>query len=172
VNEAGRDVGPGSIGELQVTSPFLFDGYYLQPDVTARKLRDGWYSTGDMGFVLDGEIYVTGRVDDMLIVNGRNFYAHEIEAIVNEIDGVIPGRSVAIGVDDERSDATAIVVLAECRIALEERDTLQRLVREEVLERLGLAVGAFVPLESGMLIKTTSGKISRVENKKRYLDHA
>jgi acyl-CoA synthetase (AMP-forming)/AMP-acid ligase II len=172
VDALGGETDAGAIGEIHVTSPFLFSGYYLQPEVTARKLRDGWYATGDMGFMHEGEVYITGRVDDMLIVNGRNYYAHEIEAIVNDVDGIIAGRNVAIGIDDGRSDATVVVVLAECRIEVGERDLVQRLVRQEVFERLGLSLGSFVPLAAGSLIKTTSGKISRVENKKRYLESA
>jgi acyl-CoA synthetase (AMP-forming)/AMP-acid ligase II len=164
----GRAVDENEIGEIHITSTFLFAGYYLQDDLTREKLRDGWYRTGDIGFRREGELYVLGRVDDMLIVNGRNFYAHEIESLVNEIDGIAPGRAVAIGVDDDRSDATVVIVLAECRVPATGHDELSRTVRQSIFERLGLAVHAFVPLASGQLVKTTSGKISRSMNKELY----
>lgn len=159
----------GVVGEIEISSAYLFSGYYLQPEVTRNRLRDGWFSTGDTGFFHEGELYVTGRVDDMLIINGRNFYAHQIEEIVNAIPGVIPGRSVAIGVDEERADATVLIVLVEYRDESIEVDSLARVVRGGILETLGLTAHAVVVLPSGSLIKTTSGKISRVKNRELYL---
>jgi acyl-CoA synthetase (AMP-forming)/AMP-acid ligase II len=156
-----------TIGEICVSSPFLFGGYYNLPETTAARLRDGWYHTGDMGFLQAGELYVTGRSDDMLIVNGRNYYAHEIESIVNAVPGAIPGRNVAIGADDRLTDATVVVVLTECA---PEFDVVAvgHDIRARVLETLGLAIHSVVPLNRGQMIKTTSGKISRVQNKELY----
>lgn len=168
IRDAQRnDVETAVVGEIHVTSPFLFNGYYKLPEKTSERLRDGWYATGDMGFVFDGELYVTGRIDDMLIIAGRNYYAHEIERIVNAVEGVMPGRCIAIGVADPNTDATVVVVLAECA---READLakLPKNVRRLILETLGLAIHSFVPLETGKLIKTTSGKISRNKNKELY----
>jgi fatty-acyl-CoA synthase len=159
---------PSGIGEICLRSPFMFDGYYKLPETTAERLRDGWYHSGDMGFVAGGELYVTGRMDDMLIVNGRNYYAHEIESIVNEVPGTVPGRNVAIGVDERRTDATVVVVLAECRPDADDA-ALGIEARRRVLESLGLAIHSVVPLNQGEMIKTTSGKISRTKNKELYL---
>ena len=167
--ETGEPVEHDSVGEICITSPFLFDGYYRQPEKTLERLNDGWYATGDMGFVRNGELYVTGRVDDMLIVNGRNYYAHELEALLAEIDGIIPGRSVAIGVDDEFSGATAVVVLAECSEPTRTR-SIAAAAKRAILERTGLAIHAFVPVDRGELVKTTSGKLSRARNKELYLN--
>jgi acyl-CoA synthetase (AMP-forming)/AMP-acid ligase II len=145
----------------------MFNGYYKLPEKTAQRVREGWYHTGDMGLLHDGELYVTGRIDDMLIINGRNYYAHEIEAIVNDVAGTLPGRNVAIGVEDTRTDATVVVILAEC--ARDADDAVASLeIKRLVLETLGLAVHSVVILDSGELIKTTSGKISRSKNKELY----
>ena len=163
---------PGEVGEIHVASPFLFDGYVEQPDLTEERLRDGWYATGDLGFVRAGELYVTGRIDDLIIVNGRNYYAHEIETCVSEIDDVSPGRCVAFGVEDERSDATVVVVLAEVLDENALSGLVGRNVRQRVLERLGIAVYTVVVLGRGRLIKTTSGKVSRLKNRELYLQHA
>jgi len=167
--ESGEPVPDASIGEIYLAGPFLFSGYYRLPEKTREKLRDGWYVSGDAGFMLDGELYVTGRMDDMLIVNGQNYYAHELEAIVNGISAVIPGRSVAIAVEDEAMDATVVAVLAECTSEADV-STLGQTVRREILDRLGVAIHAFVPLTKGQLVKTTSGKISRIKNKELYLN--
>jgi fatty-acyl-CoA synthase len=166
---SGEDAPLGTVGEITISSPFLFDGYYRRPDVTAQRLRNGWYATGDLGF-LDGEdLFVTGRVDDMIIVNGRNFYAHEIESFVSDIPGVIPGRCSAIEIDDVDADATRVVILAECREPHSDGRKTARAIREGVQDRLGVAVHAVTLLPAGALEKTTSGKMSRVKNKERYV---
>lgn len=168
-NPNGNTLPERAIGEICVAGSSLFEGYYLLPDKTAERVRDGWYFTGDMGFIYDGELYVTGRVDDMIIVNGRNYYAHEIEAIISELPALIPGRNVAIGVDDSLSDATAIVVLAECVEGTDAQD-IARYMREAVFDRLGVAILDAVPVAPGRLVKTTSGKISRTKNRELYLE--
>lgn len=164
----GEVLPPGRIGEIRITGRFLFDGYYKLPDKTHERLREGWYRTGDMGFVLDGELFVTGRIDDMLIVNGRNYYAHEIEAIVSAVPSVLPGRNVAIGVEDALTDATVVIVLAECTPGADIAALAQE-IRGRVLETLGLAIHSVFPLSPGRLVKTTSGKISRSKNKELYV---
>jgi acyl-CoA synthetase (AMP-forming)/AMP-acid ligase II len=163
----GTALSENAVGEICLRSPFMFNGYYKLPEKTAQRVREGWYHTGDMGLLHDGELYVTGRIDDMLIINGRNYYAHEIEAIVNDVAGTLPGRNVAIGVEDTRTDATVVVILAEC--ARDADDAVTSLeIKRLVLETLGLAVHSVVILDSGELIKTTSGKISRSKNKELY----
>lgn len=170
-DDSGAPEPDNRIGEVCLRSPFMFEGYYKLPETTRERLRNGWYHSGDMGFTHDGELYVTGRKDDMLIVNGRNYYAHEIERIVNTVNGVAVGRNVAIGVEERLTDATVVVVLAECKpdadpqsIALE--------ARRLVLETLGVSIHTLIPLPAGGLVKTTSGKISRTKNKALYLQGA
>lgn len=165
---AGEPIGEDRIGEIALSSPFLFAGYYLQQDFTDERLHDGVYKTRDLGFLHEGELYVTGRVDDMLIVNGRNYYAHEIEAIAAEVPGVIPGRSVALGLEDWRTDSTAVIVLAECRDDAD-RAAIEAYLREEIFAHLGLTIQKAVPLRPGQLVKTTSGKISRIKNRELFL---
>ncbi len=168
-NAAEAEAPAGEIGEIYLSSNNAFAGYYREPELTARKRVGGWFATGDLGFFHAGELYVTGRVDDMLIVNGRNVYAHEIEALVDETEGVIPGRNVALGIDDERADATAIVVLAECREPQPDRERITQQIRLRLLEGLGLTVHSVTLLEPGRLLKTTSGKLSRRKNKEAYV---
>lgn len=168
-NPQGEPVAERIVGEIYVSSPFLFSGYYLQPELTARKLIGGWYSTGDLGFTHSGELYVTGRIDDMIVINGRNHYAHEIELLVSDVDGVLPGRAIALAIDDAASDATVIVVLAECHGGTANARGIGRRVKEEVQDRLGIAVRSVLLVVPGSLAKTTSGKMSRVKNKEMFL---
>ena len=167
-DERGREARRDRIGEVALRSPFLFDGYYRLPEVTRERLRDGWYYTGDMGFLDGGELFVTGRKDDMIIVNGRNYYAHEIETVVNGIEGIVPGRCVAIGVDNWAVGAATLVVIAECA---EESDVqnVSRGIRASVFDWFGVAVNDVVTVAPGKLVKTTSGKLSRSTNKALFL---
>lgn len=164
----GASLADGQIGEIVIKSPFLFSGYYKQPEKTAERLKDGWYWTGDLGFMADGELYVTGRKDDLLLLNGRNYYAHEIEHILNEVEGIVPGRVLALAVDDLRTDSAGLVILAECAQTDDVAITAKR-VRTVLAERLGLGLYAFEAVQRGSLIKSTSGKISRSKNRDRYL---
>jgi fatty-acyl-CoA synthase len=170
-DDAGHVLPERHIGQIALRSAFAFSGYYLQPDVTAQRVRDGWYLTGDLGFLRDGELYVTGRADDMIVVNGRNYYAHEIEEIVTLVPGTLPGRNVAIAVDDERSDAAVVVVLAECADGGDPAVPAAE-IRRVVFDRMNLTLHAVQLLPRGSLAKTTSGKISRVENKKMYVERS
>lgn len=167
-DDAGREAAGDRIGEIRISSPFLFAGYHRLPDVTRQRLREGWYATGDLGFVHGGELYVTGRVDDMIIVNGRNYYAHEIEELVNRVEGLIPGRAVALSIEEEQSDAVAVAVMAEVADG-SDRDALAAAIRREIFDRAGIALHEVRLLSPGALVKTTSGKISRSENKKIYM---
>ena len=165
-SEQGGRVWPGTIGEIVLESPFLFREYEGLPEATRERLRNGRYFTGDLGFLHKGELYVTGRKDDMLIVNGRNYYAHDIEAIVNAVPAVLPGRSVAMAVDDPELDAAVLVVLAESSGS---DAATARNIRDAIFDHLGVQPHAVTVLPPGKLVKTTSGKISRTMNKKLFL---
>jgi fatty-acyl-CoA synthase len=171
VGAAGTDLPERHVGEILVSSDSLFDGYLAQPDLTARVLRDGWYHTGDLGYLADGELFVAGRKDDLIISHGRNFYAHEIERVVDRLDGVIPGRNIALGVYDAEIGSQAVVVLAESHAADTADDAaLVAGIRAAVAAELGIAIDTAELCRPGVLVKTSSGKLSRGENLRRYLD--
>jgi acyl-CoA synthetase (AMP-forming)/AMP-acid ligase II len=168
VDSKRNPLAAGCVGEIAVSSDSVFTGYQSQPDLTRQKLGGRWYYTGDLGFVLDGELYVTGRADDLLIVYGRNFYAHEIENVVGSVKGIVPGRVVAFVVENERSGTRDLVILAE---APSETDpvAVKRAVKEAIVEQISIAPHVVEIVPHGWLWKTTSGKISRKFNEKRYL---
>jgi acyl-CoA synthetase (AMP-forming)/AMP-acid ligase II len=132
-------------------------------------LSEGWYSTRDLGFLHQGALYVTGRLDDLLIVHGVNYYAHDIEFAINQVPGVIAGRCVAIGEYMPEAGTIEVVTLAELS-AGEDHDQaeIRRAVKLKVLSDTGLLVRQVGIVPEGWLIKTTSGKISRSENLKRF----
>jgi fatty-acyl-CoA synthase len=170
VDKAGILCSDGLVGEICIGGASLYAGYQSLPHLTADKLIDGRHHTGDLGFWLEGELHVTGRKDDLIIVRGRNYYAHDLEAIASGTDGVRPGRVVTFDVD------TAALGTAEVICLLEIEDgalplKVRRAVKARVESLCGLVLGRIVIVPAGALRKTTSGKISRDANRNAYLEN-
>ena len=155
------------VGELVVSAPWLFDGYHGLPEQTAERLGPYGLHTRDNGFLADGQVYVLGRMDDVIIVHGRNYHAGEIEAAVSRVLGVRPGRAVAFGVPDSAVGSDSLVILAEPGGDVQAA-TLVRRIRDAVIQDVGVAAGEVRIAPRNWLAKTTSGKISRTTNKARY----
>lgn len=168
VDQYRQTLSEGMIGEIALSTPTLFTGYNRRPDLTAKVLVDGWYYTNDMGFMHEGELYVTGRRDDMILAYGRNFMAHELEAVVNTIEGVRPGRAVVFGVQSETLGTTEIAVLAELADGAEV-DVVLKAVRARLEAASGVTPRHVSVLPANGLLKTTSGKISRSANRDAFL---
>ncbi len=157
------------VGEVAVKAPFLFSGYHRDPQQTARKLVDGWYRTGDLGLVQGGELYLFGRADDLLILNGRNVMAHDLEFAVNaQVPEVKPGRCIALGVFDAEAGSQELVIVAEAAAGADAR-SLARAVRAAVFNEVGLMPKQVRLVEPGWLVKTTSGKLAREQNLRKHM---
>jgi acyl-CoA synthetase (AMP-forming)/AMP-acid ligase II len=156
------------VGEIQLFSSFLFNGYFRNKSANDAAFDGAWFRTGDMGFVYEGELYVCGRIKEMLIVHGRNYYANDIEDVVNRVDGIKPGRVVALGVYDPVTATEEAVIMAETVLPEgDKRAALGQAIRTQVFNTLSLSLRRVEIASEGTLIKTTSGKISREENVKR-----
>lgn len=166
-SDDGTLAAEGSVGEILVGGSTLFSGYHgaTEPPDT---LQDGWYTTGDVGFVQDGELYVVGRTDDLIIVNGRNLYAHDVEHIVNLHSSVKPGRAVALGVWSETKGSHELVLVVETPGGVSDL-MLRRRISDVVSSATGATVSVVRFVEPGWLVKTTSGKISREANLAKYV---
>lgn len=154
------------IGEILLRSPFLFTGYLGQPGLTAQRLAEGWYHTGDRGLFHQDRLYVTGRTDDRISVYGRNVHAYDVEAVVSRVPGIIPGRAVALGLFDPALETGEIVIVAEADDV--HNGDLRRNIREAVMAEMGITVRRVLLVGRGWLIKTTSGKVSRADNLAKY----
>ncbi|HEX7181644.1 MAG TPA: AMP-binding protein [Thermoanaerobaculia bacterium] len=169
VDDAGREVGERKEGRLEFRGPSATSGYYRNPEATQRLVRGDWIDSGDRAYIAAGEIYVTGRVKDIIIRAGRNLYPQELEEAVGEIPGVRKGCVAVFGAADPATGTERLVILAETR----ERDeaTLERL-REEIQGRAVDLLGA--PAEEVVLApphavpKTSSGKIRRAASRELY----
>lgn len=168
-NEDGDRVEDGAIGEIGVSGDYLFDGYFLLEDLTSSRFVNGIFMTRDMGFMLQDELYVLGRKDDMIIVQGRNIFAHEIEALLLDVEGLKPGRSVAFGVSDEVSGSEALVVMCEYAEKGGRVDDIKKNIRTIIESSLGVVPKKVEIVDLGWLIKTSSGKIDRKKNKQKFM---
>jgi acyl-CoA synthetase (AMP-forming)/AMP-acid ligase II len=168
VNEGGRPLPERQVGEVAVRSNCMLSGYHNRPDI--EPFQDGWYLTGDRGYLAEGELFVIGRSKDLIINAGKNIYPQDIEAIVNEVPGVHPGRVVVFGVLDEREGTELIVVVAEVEMAdKSEQKELKKAIRQEVARR-SMVTAAYVTLvERQWLLKTSSGKIARAANRQKWV---
>ena len=153
------------VGEIAVRGRYVVSEYFRNAEITAASFEDGWFRTGDVGFFSGDELFVCGRTKEMLIVHGRNFYANDIEAVVQSVPGVKAGRVVAIGRYDEATASEEASILAESDEPDDEaRVRLARTIRATIFSALGLHVRTVRVIPVGTLHKTTSGKMSRDDN--------
>jgi fatty-acyl-CoA synthase len=168
-DNSGRVLPDGMIGQIHIAGAHLFRGYRLQ--LTAKLIDNrGFYATGDLGFLSAGEVYVTGRSKDLIIIRGRNYYPHDIEELVAEVEGINPGRVVAFGVADEASGTERLVVMLELLEGYEDqRGQIALAVRHHIAQSLDCTVGDLQIVPPRTLVKSTSGKLARADNRQRYL---
>ena len=168
VRIAGAGRHDAEAGEILVRSRTLFSGYHLEPELDAASMtEDGWHRSGDVGFLHDGEVYVCGRLKELIIVHGRNLYAGDIEALAGAVPGVKPGRAAAVGVVDPATGGEECVVMLEAEageLTPEARAELVRAVRARVEGALDLHLRRVEVGPPGWLVKSTSGKMSRAQN--------
>lgn len=158
------------IGEIHLRGAFVFDGYHRNPQATAAAIEQGWYRTGDVGFLDGDEIFICGRMKEIIIVHGRNYYAGDLEAVVSRIVGVIPGRAVVFGVYNAESASEEAVAVVETDLQdARQRLDLRRTVRRTVLAATGLSLHTVRCEQRGWLLKTSSGKINRGDNVAKFL---
>ena len=170
VDENGNEVAERIIGELALQSDCMLTGYFNRPDITEKSFRDGWYLTGDYGYISNGEVFVSGRKKDMIIVGGRNIYPQDLEALTYEVSGVHAGRSVAFGMFDETQGTEDVVVIAE--VDSEETEEQQKIadaIRLHVTKNSAIALRYVKVVGPKWILKTSSGKTARSANKEKFL---
>ena len=167
-SDSGVRLPEDHVGEILIRSDCMLDSYHNNWAETQQSMFDGWFKTGDLGFLHDGELYVTGRSKEMLIIGGENIYPQDIEAILNEKDYLIPGRNVAFGIENSRTGTERLVIVAETKPEHMHVDLVP--LRTEILSALGVSVSRIALVPHMTLLKGTAGKISRYLNKQAYLD--
>jgi fatty-acyl-CoA synthase len=176
VDDSGRRLGERRVGQIVTRGPSITSGYYQEPELTAQSWKrldvaadaagGVWLHTGDLGYVAEGELYICGRIKDIIIIRGRNFYPQDIEWVVSELPGVRRGNAVAFGVDVEGEEQ--LVVCAEAFQS--EAAGLAEAVQQAVTLHLGIAVHRVEIVPQGGLPRTSSGKPQRRKAKQMFLD--
>jgi acyl-CoA synthetase (AMP-forming)/AMP-acid ligase II len=156
VDAAGVECGPGQLGEIQIAGPAVTTGYFGAPAATAEAFDGPWLRTGDLGLQLDGDLFVTGRHKEMIIVNGQNHFPEDAESLARQQPGVHQGRCVAYA-DGDGECLTVAVEIAPGG----DPDTVAGQIHRALSEGLGLAAVRVHPLRPGRLPRTTSGKWQR-----------
>lgn len=170
IDPKGNELPERYIGEITIHSNCMLTGYYQRPDITKKAFIHGWYKTGDLGYVADGEVFITGRKKDLIIVGGKNVYPQDMERLAGEIQGVHPGRVVAFGIFNEEMGTEDVVIVAEVETDDEnEKIKIGDDIRRHVTRGSDIALRYVHIVERNWLIKTSSGKIARPANREKYL---
>jgi fatty-acyl-CoA synthase len=175
----GHAVAERTEGFLWFCGASVTSGYYRNAEATEALFAGGpaaaegeypWINSGDRAYQADGEIYITGRVKDIIIKGGRNLYPHEVEELASRVDGVRKGCVVAFGLPGEASGTEKLVIVAESRDANPARRAeITAAINEEVARGLGLPPDRVELIRPGSVPKTSSGKLRRDETKQMYL---
>jgi fatty-acyl-CoA synthase len=160
-------------GEIQLQTSCLFEGYWdrdgFRHDMFS---EDGWYRTGDFGFAANKEVFVIGRMKDIIIVAGQNIFPEDVEIIASQVAGVYPGRVVAFGVDNEELGTQSIGVVAEMSGEFDsaKADLMEKEIQSLIIASLGVAPRFVRVVPQRWIVKSTAGKISRRDTRNRFLE--
>ncbi len=170
VDDQNQVVSEGEIGALQVKGLTVTSGYYQNPEANQEAFtQDGWFNTGDLGFLKDGRLTITGRQKDMIIVCGNNYYCHEIEAAVEAVDGVEVSYTAACAIRESNSNTDKLAVFFSGTNTEDNSITaLMQQVQKTVTEKIGIPPDYLIPVPKETIPKTAIGKIKRQELKKRF----
>ncbi|MGI9424639.1 MAG: 1-acyl-sn-glycerol-3-phosphate acyltransferase, partial [Hyphomicrobiaceae bacterium] len=162
VDDLGLELPERHQGNLQFKGPSVTQGYYRNPDKTRELYSGDWLNSGDLAYISDGDIFLTGRIKDMIIRAGRNIYPHEVEEFVGGLEGVRKGCVAAFASPDPRTGTERLVVLAETRLQ-DEADlaALEQRIRDASFDILDLPPDSIVLAPPHTVPKTSSGKIRR-----------
>ncbi|MGB7540722.1 MAG: AMP-binding protein, partial [Burkholderiales bacterium] len=167
---SGRELPDRIVGRLEFRGPSATSGYFRNPEETRRLFRGEWLDSGDLAYMVQGDIYLTSRAKDMIIRGGRNIYPYELEEAVGGLRGIRKGCVAIFGVSDAAAGTERLVIVAETR----ERDRqvldgLQRSIASLAVDLVGAPPEEIVLAPPQTVLKTSSGKIRRAATRERYL---
>jgi acyl-CoA synthetase (AMP-forming)/AMP-acid ligase II len=168
-DEDGNRLANAQVGEILIKGDSLMQGYYNDEKATAETLQDGWLHTGDLGFLINDELYICGRKKELVIVAGRNYYPADIEWAAAQVEGIRAGNVIAFSIGEFTNSEEQLVVLAESKLDKGAYQQQAKEVSANILTALGIKAAEVILLPPQSLPKTTSGKLQRSLAKKNYL---
>jgi fatty-acyl-CoA synthase len=181
VDEENHKLGERKVGQIITRGPSISKGYFQEPELTAAAFKTGpdgqtWLYTGDLGYIANGEVFICGRVKDIIIIRGRNFYPQDIEWVVSELPKIRRGNVVAFGVGVDASgqvtkDGTGEEQLVVCAEAFQsDAEGLVETITSAVAADVGLSVYRVEIVQQGSLPRTSSGKPQRRKTRQMFID--
>ncbi len=167
--ETRAELAERHVGELLIRGTSVTSGYYRRPDATAELFSDGWLCTGDLAYLVGGELIVCGRIKDVIIVGGRNVFPEDIERAVGQLPGVRAGNVIAFGVEGYKGKES-VVVVAETKESV--LDPIRHAIHTRTVEICGLPPRDVIMVRPGTLPKTSSGKLQRSRCRQLYLEES
>ena len=169
VDSSGNELPERREGQLQFRGPSATSGYFHNPDDTRRLFQDGWLNSGDTAYLAGGDVFITGRIKDIIIRAGRNIYPQELEEAIGRIPGIRKGNVVVFGSADPASGTERLVAVAETRETGTERlEALRSEINALAVDLIGTPLDDIVLTPPKVLLKTSSGKIRRAANRNLY----
>ena len=167
--EHGTELPEGVEGRVLCRGPSVMHGYFRDAPATSAALHDGWLDTGDLGFVEQGELHISGRAKDVIIIRGANYMPQQFEEALLDLEGIRPGCAVAVGELSSEEGSEGLLILAErARHPALPDASLESAVRTRILERTGIRPLRVRLLAPGTLPRTSSGKLRRAESARRH----
>jgi len=164
VDEHGRVLPEREIGEIRTRGPSVTAGYHDDPVASLESFHDGWLHTGDLGYLADGNLYICGRIKDLIIIRGANFYPQDIERCVADLPSLRRDNVVAFSVMERGEETLVIAAEGNASDALE----LRKAIADKIAATLGLATERVAVVRVGSLPKTSSGKVQRRRTKQLF----
>lgn len=166
-DDLGAALDEGTVGNIEMRGNCVVDGYYRDPEASRAALtHDGWFKTGDLGFRLGEDIVITGRSKEIIFVGGLNYYPHDIESALHDVDGLGLNKVIATGIHNAATGTEELVLFANYKARLEAFPLLAGDIKDTLLRRMGLIAHAVIPIKQ--VPKTTSGKLRRAYLAEQY----
>jgi len=166
--EDGVEIREGSVGSVQVQGDHVSSGYYGNAEATRQTFPDGWLHTGDLGFLRNGDLFIVGRIKDVIFINGINFYAHDLERVASAPEEIPPGKLIIAAYFDEKVGRDKLLVFLIGSDHASTRTTFLK-IKHNLKQSLGLHPDTFIPIRSSDIPRTSSGKIQRYKLVNRFL---
>ncbi len=168
-DEQNNDLGENRVGYIQIRGGNVTSGYYNNTEATQKTITsDGWLITGDLGFMREGRLVITGRAKDVIFITGQNYYSHDIERIAESIDCMELGKVAAVGVFNDKLKYDQLVMFLMFKQKVENFIPLVKDLKKVISEKLGIEVSEVIPVKN--IPKTTSGKVQRYKLRESYIN--